>query len=392
MDPKFRVLLFRDSPARPPDSAARPRTFRNINSPPPRRAGGPAVAAVERRLDSSYRFEAVLLARLRSELGFGPTVSDADISWHVWRLLQIADQWSDQVRLETLKHQILYSLARVVGVSATPTEPLPMMFMVESQLHDVKTCYMHGLEIVRCTRMAGSVTLCLHAGPATPGTPGVITAVCKLLLPRVLLSVRVVGEAAEWTVKWRGAEGQLEEHYFFEGVEFTAAVNAADAIDRPVPVSLCLRSTARTIRLNRGRNVLGRGDLGDEFVYTSMQHCAINVAHDGSVSIQALGQNRVGVRAEGSDNWRRLARDKEMAVRAGYQIALSPDKAPASIFTLVDLDDEHLTQQALERQLARFEAMRIAELGAGHRDTTPQSRTASATGTCRYLPLRNGHQ
>ena len=163
-----------------------------------------------------------------------------------------------------------------------------MMFLVESQLHDVKTCYMHGLEIVRCTRMAGSVTLCLHAGPATPDTPGVITAVCKLLFPRVLLSVHVVGEAAEWTVKWRGAEGQREEHYFFEGVEFTSAVNADDAIVRPVPVSLCLRSTAGTIRLNRGRNVLGRGDLGDEFVYTSMQHCAINVAHDGSVSIQAL--------------------------------------------------------------------------------------------------------
>ena len=121
-----------------------------------------------------------------------------------------------------------------------------MMFMVESQLHDVKTCYMHGLEIVRCTRMAGSVTLCLHAGPATPATPGVITAICKLLLPRARLSVRVVGEAAEWTVKWRDAEGHLEEHYFFEGVEFTAAVNAADAIDRPVPVSLLVPAVDRT--------------------------------------------------------------------------------------------------------------------------------------------------
>ena len=80
-----------------------------------RRAGGPAVAAVERGLDPSYRFDAVLLARLRSELGFGLRISDADISWHVWRLLQIADHWSAMVRLETLYHHMMYSIKRVVG-------------------------------------------------------------------------------------------------------------------------------------------------------------------------------------------------------------------------------------------------------------------------------------
>ena len=55
-----------------------------------RRAGGPSVASTESQLEPQYRFEATLLARLRSELGFGSGVSDADISAHVRRVLEVA--------------------------------------------------------------------------------------------------------------------------------------------------------------------------------------------------------------------------------------------------------------------------------------------------------------
>ena len=76
MDPKFRVLLFRDSPARPPDSAARPRTFQNINSPPP---CAPSLTTTAHFVGSGH-FQAVNPSRehtlhapdIRSDIRFGP--------------------------------------------------------------------------------------------------------------------------------------------------------------------------------------------------------------------------------------------------------------------------------------------------------------------------------
>ena len=66
-----------------------------------------------------------------------------------------------------------------------------MMVVVDTQTPtgSQTCCYMHGLEIVRHVRMAGTSTLCLHAGQATPNTRTTMTAVCNLLLPRVGLSV-----------------------------------------------------------------------------------------------------------------------------------------------------------------------------------------------------------
>ena len=150
-----------------------------------RRAGLPRAALIEHGIERQYNFDAALLARLRSELGYGAGVSDADISYHVWRLLQVSNYWSGHIRLETLKYHVKLSLTRLVG-ARTWLERLPMFFVVQSQLHNVQTCYLHGLEIVRFTRTPGCVTLCLHAGPATPLTPSVITDVCKLLLPAVV--------------------------------------------------------------------------------------------------------------------------------------------------------------------------------------------------------------
>eukprot|EP00966_Prymnesium_polylepis_P276572 6389800-Prymnesium_polylepis.1 len=64
-----------------------------------RAAGTPESELVEQALDPAHAFDAVLLSRLRSELGFGNTTLFVDVSFHVRRLLQIADYYSMHIAL-----------------------------------------------------------------------------------------------------------------------------------------------------------------------------------------------------------------------------------------------------------------------------------------------------
>ena len=198
-------------------------------------AGEREDEAIELLVGPEHSFDTALLADLRHALNYGIRVPDADVYFHVRRILTIATFYKGHLAfdLDTIKHRTLHGLARFFSQERPPLQRLPMFFVTESRIHGVTTCYLHGLEIVRSTRSPGTMTLCLHAGPASPSTPLAITSACRMLLPSIRLVVATRGDDQSWILTvHQPADGSVKVHDFFNGIELVAQVAAADDATR----------------------------------------------------------------------------------------------------------------------------------------------------------------
>ena len=89
-----------------------------------RAAGTPESELVEQALNPAHAFDAVLLSRLRPELGFGDTTLLVDVSFHMRRLLQTADYYSNHIALSRFKSLTIFSMKRWWG-SIRPSSCIP---------------------------------------------------------------------------------------------------------------------------------------------------------------------------------------------------------------------------------------------------------------------------
>lgn len=245
-----------------------------------RAAGTPESEFVEQALDPAHAFDAVLLSRLRSELGFGDTTLLVDVSFHVRRLLQIANYYSNHIALSRFKSLTIFSMKRHVGAAAQPPKQLPMLFTQDHPLHGLLIVYLHGLEIVRFTRIPGSATLSLHSGPGTVSTPGAINSVCADLFRGAGITVSIKGVENDWFIRYKASGGEMIEEFFSDGVEFVHAIPLAPSTSVIEFGRRCLQSSQDVIILEPGRTLLGRDNCGDnwrEMTTVSMQQCAIEM-------------------------------------------------------------------------------------------------------------------
>ena len=328
-------------------------------------AGTPYSTLTEQFMAPEHTFDAVQLVQLKAALGIPLAAPDVDVSWHVWRLLQLAAYWKKDMQLETFAHWTAYSLSRIFGVYDPPKRPLPMYFVTSDRLHGVTISYFHGLEIVRSDRQPGSATLSLHAGPSTPSTPAMINMACENLAPLLGISVYVEGESDEWMIKCTLADGSIAREPFFDGMQLTLQLSDRPAQD-PRP-GICVRSSREVYFLGVGRNTIGRSECGPEYPMSiSSFQAAIDRAVDGTLSLESLGLNTTGVRAVGTTVWRWLPRNMKVALRMGDFIALSRSllaNEPANLreaATVFEVADEQMDQLAAEIAQLRSDGARAA--------------------------------
>ena len=227
-----------------------------------RAAGTPESELVEQALGPAHAFDAVLLSRLRSELGFGDTMLLVDVNFHVRRLLQTADYYSNHIALSRFKSLTLFSMKRFVGAAAQLPKQLPMLFIQQHPLHGLTIAYLHGLEIVRFTRIPGSATLSLHSGPGTVSTPGAINSVSADLFRGAGITVMIKGDQHEWRIRYKAAGNEMIEDYFYDGIEFVYPIPLAPSASVLEYGRRCLQSSQEVIILEPGRTLLGRDICG----------------------------------------------------------------------------------------------------------------------------------
>ena len=190
----------------------------------------------------------VLLARLRAELGYGIQVPLLDVSWHVWRIVSLAQYWARERSLEWITLNVGQFL-RLRLLETPPPEPLPMAIVRVNDLLGVTQVYVHGLEVIHFVRYngTGSFELRLYDGFRTESVPVVITAAVSLLLPSLrlrvfmergeryvvllctprsaclpllsFLSMHVLLLGSRWVIGMRAHE----EYSFFPGIMFTGS-------------------------------------------------------------------------------------------------------------------------------------------------------------------------
>ena len=80
---------------------------------------------VEQHMTPTLAHDEVLLARLRAELGYGIHMPLLDVSWHVWRIVSLAQYWARERSLEWITLNVGQFL-RLRLLENPPREPLPM--------------------------------------------------------------------------------------------------------------------------------------------------------------------------------------------------------------------------------------------------------------------------